>query len=105
MEIPACIVPMPFLSFWGRRPTSVLCFFLTGISSIAIAITPAEYETLRILFTMSGKFFVAAVFNVIYLIASEVYPTVARTTGQAGATIMGRFGSIAAPYVADLLVH
>lgn len=35
---------------------------------------------------------------------SLVYPTLIRSTGQSAGTIMGRFGSIAAPYVADLLV-
>ncbi|OXA43588.1 solute carrier family 22 member 6-B [Folsomia candida] len=103
MEIPACIVPVPFLSMWGRRPTTAICYFLTGAFAIAIAVTPPEYEMLRIVFTMGGKFFIAAAFNVIYLVIGEVYPTLIRSTGQSAGTIMGRFGSIAAPYVADLL--
>lgn len=40
MEIPACIVPVPFLSMWGRRPTTAICYFLTGAFAIAIAVTP-----------------------------------------------------------------
>jgi len=59
----------------------------------------------RTVLSMIGKLFVASAFSVLYLVVSEVYPTVARTTGQGASTLMGRFGSIAAPYVADLLVY
>ncbi len=63
-----------------------------------------EYEMLRVMFTMGGKFFIASAFTVIYLVIGEIYPTAMRSTGQSSGTIMGRFGSIAAPYAADLLV-
>jgi MFS family permease len=104
MEIPGCLMSMPFLSLWGRRPTAFLCFLFTGLSALAITAIPAQYETFRTVLIMSGKFFIAAAFNAIYLVATEVYPTESRTTGRCAASIMGRFGSIAAPYVADLLV-
>lgn len=60
---------------------------------------------MRVIFTMGGKFFVAAAFQICYLVMGEVYPTLIRSTGQSTGTIMGRFGSITAPYVADLLVQ
>ncbi|ODM90292.1 Organic cation transporter-like protein [Orchesella cincta] len=39
MEIPASVLPIPFLSKWGRRPTTVACYFLTGMAALSIAIT------------------------------------------------------------------
>jgi MFS family permease len=104
MEIPGSLMSMPFLSLWGRRPTAFLCFLFTGLSALAITAIPAQYETFRTVFITSGKFFIAAVFNAVALVATEVYPTESRTTGQSAANIMGRFGGIAAPYVADMLV-
>lgn len=104
MEIPAGLWPIPFLSRWGRRPTTVCCYLFTGIAAFAIVATPATWEATRTAFFMIGKLFVSSAFTVIYVVVSEVYPTVARTTGQGAGTMMGRFGSISAPFVADLLV-
>lgn len=104
MEIPASVLPIPFLSRWGRRPTTVACYLFTGLSSLLIAITPMHSEGSRMVLSLIGKLFVASAFTVLYLVASEVYPTVVRTTGQGAGTLMGRFGSIVAPFVADLLV-
>ncbi|CAL8128173.1 unnamed protein product [Orchesella dallaii] len=103
MEIPASVLPIPFLSKWGRRPTTVACYCITGLAALSIAITPSEHETARTVLSMIGKLFVASAFTVLYLVVSEVYPTVARSTGQGAGTLMGRVGSIAAPFVADLL--
>lgn len=104
MEVPASVLPIPFLTSWGRRPSTVVFYILTGLAALAIAATPASYEGVRTLLSMTGKLFVASAFTVLYLVVSEVYPTVVRSTGQAAGTLTGRFGSIGAPYVADMLV-
>lgn len=104
MEIPASVLPIPFLSRWGRRPTTVVCYLLTGIAALSIAVTPSNYDGARTVLSMIGKLFVASAFTVLYFVVSEAYPTVVRSTGQGAGTLMGRVGSISAPYVADMLV-
>jgi fucose permease len=59
----------------------------------------AEYKIFRVIFTMAGKLFISGCFAVIYLLGTELYPTATRTTGLGSAVLMGRFGSILAPYV------
>ncbi|CAG7823398.1 unnamed protein product [Allacma fusca] len=103
MEVPAYSLTEPFVSKWGRRPTLILLFALTGAVFLAFVATPVAHQHIRILFAMSGKLFVSSAFAVIYLLGAELYPTSARITGLGAAVLMGRFGSIIAPYAVDML--
>lgn len=125
MELPAYTIVIPCLTFMGRKPTVVGTYLLTALCSFVVAYTPlglfqgyrtstlihfnlchfiAEYETLRVAVSMSGKFFITTCFAVLYLLGAELFPTATRTTGLASAIIMGRLGSIGAPFVVDLVV-
>jgi hypothetical protein len=53
---------------------------------------------------MSGKLFITTCFAVLYLLGAELFPTATRTTGLASAVIMGRLGSILAPFIVDMVV-
>nr|KAG5711191.1 hypothetical protein BaRGS_004835 [Batillaria attramentaria] len=45
---------------------------------------------------------VSASFSIIYLMTTELYPTVIRSLGVGGSATVGRVGSVVSPYIADL---
>ncbi len=59
---------------------------------------------LRISLALCGKLFIACAFAIIYLLGAELYPTTMRTTGLGAAVMVGRFGSMTAPYFVDIKV-
>ncbi len=52
-----------------------------------------------------GKFFVTSAFDITYVYAAELYPTVLRSTGMGMSSVMARVGSILAPVVGRELVQ
>ena len=66
---------------------------------------PENGETMELcstIFAIVGKFGVSGTFGVIYVHASELYPTPVRSIGVGIASAMGRVGGILAPLVASL---
>ena len=64
-----------------------------------------ETDTMELcstIFAIVGKFGVSGTFGVIYVHASELYPTPVRSIGVGIASAMGRVGGILAPLVASL---
>ena len=59
-------------------------------------------ELCSTIFAIVGKFGVSGTFGVIYVHASELYPTPVRSIGVGIASAMGRVGGILAPLVASL---
>lgn len=51
-----------------------------------------------------GKLLIGAAYALIYLYATEVFPTLWRAYGLGTASMVGRTGSILAPFVVDLMV-
>jgi len=51
-----------------------------------------------------GKLLIGGAYSLVYLYATELMPTLLRTYGLGTASMVGRIGSILAPYVVDLLV-
>ena len=63
---------------------------------------PFESETFAILatvFSIIGKFGIAGTFNIVFIHASELYPTPVRSIGVGIANAAGRFGGTLAPIV------
>jgi MFS family permease len=57
-----------------------------------------------VVLALFGKLVIGGAYSLVYLYATEVMPTLLRTYGLGTASMVGRLGSIAAPYVVDLLV-
>ena len=58
---------------------------------------------LRITFAMIGKFCVTSSFGIIYVYSAEIYPTVVRNVGVGSSSMVGRIGSILAPFVKEMV--
>lgn len=53
---------------------------------------------------MVGRLCIGAVYSVIILHTSELFPTVNRNTAVGTSSTMSHVGSLSAPYIVDLLV-
>ena len=62
-----------------------------------------EANTYYVALNITGKFGMTMGFCIIYIWSAEVYPTSLRTTLMGMSSMMGRVGSIIAPFIADLV--
>ena len=54
---------------------------------------------------LTGKLLIGAAYALVYLYATEVMPTLLRSYGVGTASMVGRVGSVSAPYIVDLVVR
>ena len=58
---------------------------------------------LILVLTTSGKFAVTTLFNMMFIYASEVYPTSVRAMGLSASCFFARIGSVLAPFAVELV--
>lgn len=103
IEIPAALLAQQLLNRMKRRTLLGGLFILTGISIISTAFIPNTYSwTVQFCF-MAGKFAVSMVFAIIYLYTVEQTPTNIRNTILNTCSMIGRIGSMVAPFVVILV--
>ena len=73
----------------------------THMSSLRLHLS-GSYIGLLVL-TSVGKFAVSGSFNIVYLLAAEMFPTVLRTMGLGMSSMWARVGATIAPFVAILV--
>ncbi len=83
----------------GRRNPYLANFTITACSLIAIGFVPPGLNWLTIVLVLAAKFSISFNYNTIYIITSESYPTVIRSTAVATCAIAGRVASTMSPYV------
>lgn len=101
MELPGSTLTIPMVQRMGRKPSSILCFLATAGALLALGVTTLGW--LGMVFTMVGKMAITAAYQIIYLYASEVFPTEVRQRGMGTATMVAKVGSMAAPFLVDTL--
>ena len=92
----------PMANCLGRKKLLILSFFITGVvcmlyeplSSLHIALT---YVCLAL-----GTFGATSAFNLVYIITTEVFPTVYRGTVFGFSNMMARAGGILAPLIDEV---
>lgn len=52
---------------------------------------------------MIGKFCATAAFSTVYVVTSEIFPTVIRNAAMGGGSMCARVGGMVAPYIAGLV--
>ena len=78
------------------------CWLTAAFNEFAKTDDPDESEVFAILasvFSVIGKFGIAGTFNIVFIHASELYPTPVRSIGVGIANAAGRFGGTLAPIV------
>ncbi|XP_047482516.1 organic cation transporter protein-like [Penaeus chinensis] len=101
MELPGSTLTIPMVQKMGRKLSSILCFLVTAGALLALGVTTLGW--LGMVFTMVGKMAITAAYQIIYLYASEVFPTEVRQRGMGTATMVAKVGSVAAPFLVENL--
>ncbi|CAH1781929.1 unnamed protein product [Owenia fusiformis] len=99
VEIPGVAVVHLTIDRFGRKP--VLCGFMLfgGLACICTSFIPTNLSWLATLLAMIGKFAITGSYAVIYLVATEVFPTCVRNVGCGMASMSARIGGILAPQI------
>nr|XP_053656596.1 organic cation transporter protein-like [Cherax quadricarinatus] len=99
------VIPaIPLIIRVGRKTLAILSFLLTGVALLALSAIPSDIEWLIVTVAMIGKLSINFAFNVIMLLASELFPTEVRIRGLGTSFMVSRLGAIVAPVVTDYLV-
>ncbi|GAB0091497.1 organic cation transporter protein [Sergentomyia squamirostris] len=103
VDIPAYIIPIFILKYSGRRMSSFGLYLMAGLSLLAVLAVPKEQSSLIVAFAMFGRFGISAVYAVLTLHTAELFPTEIRNSALGTSSTMAHVGSMAAPYIVDLL--
>jgi len=68
-------------------------------------LTRVDCVRTTVVFAMFGKAFISFAYSVVYVYASEIFPTEIRNVGVGTAAMCGRISSMAASYVGGPLVR
>lgn len=103
VEIPGNIACAILLNrpWAGRRRTLITFLMLVGVSCFSIVFLhdPSVKTTTRTVLALTGKCGISAAFCLIYIYASELFPTVVRNVGMGSSSMSARVGGILSPYV------
>ncbi|XP_045467966.1 solute carrier family 22 member 1-like isoform X2 [Harmonia axyridis] len=98
-EIPAYCSAVFIADRIGRRYSMALSYGLTAVSCFAFIFVSKDIVWLRIIIYCMGKFGATSAFILIYVVASEIFPTSLRHTMMGVCSMVGRFGSVASPQI------
>ncbi|XP_023220841.1 solute carrier family 22 member 5-like isoform X1 [Centruroides sculpturatus] len=90
---------------YGRRPTAVSSLLVAALSYMSIAAVPKDTFAVRTTSLVIGRLALTAGYNVNYLYAAEVYPTVVRTQALAIRQALGSAGNFLSPVVVMLAMY
>ncbi|XP_022108730.1 organic cation transporter protein-like isoform X2 [Acanthaster planci] len=105
VEIPAYIVSTAVVTWFGRRIPLCVFHVAGGIACIVTAFIPQTTESgvdlsaLIISTAMLGKFGIAGSYAIVFLYATELFPTVTRNLGVGMSSFSSRVGGILAPII------
>ena len=85
-----------------------LCYFelsslLKWKLKLLLNVFSGDTSTIVVVLAMVGKFAITCSYSMIYVYATEVFPTVVRTLGLGMCSFMSRIGGIIAPYAAEMV--
>ena len=102
VELPSSFLSAIGFKFIGRKRIYALFMLIITLSTIAVILTKEE-SALRITFVLIGQFAVSSSWRVLGIHAQEVFPTVVRHIGIGSQSVVGRIGSVSAPFMKDLV--
>jgi hypothetical protein len=101
VELPSNLITALGLRYIGRRKLYSGFMFLITVSTLAVI--PSKTTAFKVTFALLGKFADNSAWAVLYLHGPEIFPTVIRHIGIGSSSVVGRFGSIAAPFMRNLV--
>ncbi|XP_033996157.1 solute carrier family 22 member 6-like [Trematomus bernacchii] len=99
VDIPAKVVMVVSMSYFGRRTSQCGALIIAGITVLINLLIPYDKQTARTCMAVLGKGCLAASFNCCYLYSGELFPTIIRQNGMGWVSMMARVGAMVAPMV------
>ena len=98
LELPACLLSIPAIDHVGRRWSSVLSLFLSGVAMLVCAFS-IDSTAAVVVISMMGRFFVTISSNTVLQYRSEIMPTELRAQGVALSKCLSQFAKMFSSYV------
>lgn len=102
-EVPAYLIPTPILMFAGRKQACAVMYSLTALLLLSILAISAKETLTIIIVALTARFILSAAYSIVILYTSELFPTITRNSAVGSSSAMSHIGSVASPYVVDLL--
>lgn len=105
MEAVACVkLPATWYLYlkFGRRASHAVTLFLVGFTFLLVLFLYKDHETSTTALSIIGYLLIDCAWISVYLITSELFPTVLRNTAQGTGSTAARVGGILAPYIATM---
>ena len=102
VELLAYILTIFMMDIFGRRPILTICQIVSGCCCICAGFVPQDFFWLRLFFSSIGKMGASAVFSVIFVYTSELFPTCVRNSAMGLCSTVARIGAMLAPSIAGL---
>lgn len=98
VEIPIILISLPLMNRFSRRSLMFWTLLIAAISIAATSIVPEEHSTINMILSLFGKSGISTAFQVLYIFTAEQWPTNLRTTILNSCSMIGRIGSMIAPF-------
>ncbi|KAH9494641.1 hypothetical protein Btru_020360 [Bulinus truncatus] len=105
VDIPADLVSIVLLNYFGRRKPLVITMVLAGIGCILSECLPNNTDTVRLIIVFISKFCISGSLGITSVMSVELFPTVIRSAGIGVASVSAGVGSIVAPIFLDFQTY
>nr|XP_020664711.1 solute carrier family 22 member 3 isoform X1 [Pogona vitticeps] len=99
MELPAAFLILLTIDRIGRRPLFISSAIVAGIACLITAFLPKDVPWLITSVAILARLGITITFELVYLVNSELYPTVLRNFGVSLCSGLCDIGGIAAPFL------
>lgn len=105
IEIPSVLLALPLVNRTKRRKLLFLTLLVAAISIAATSFIPEEHSVIVVVFSLIGKGSITFSFTLLYVFTAEQWPTNLRTTIMNSCSMIGRIGSMIAPFTVILVSY
>ncbi|XP_013419747.1 organic cation transporter protein-like, partial [Lingula anatina] len=98
-EIPGQFLVLFVLDRIGRRKILFIFMAIGGLACVFAVLIPNDMQWLTVTLALLGKMEISTTFAVIYMVTSEIYPTVIRHVSLSFHSSIGRLGGLLAPQI------
>ena len=102
VELLAYILTVFLMDVFGRRPVLTICQIVSGCCCMCAGFVPQDFFWIRLILSSIGKMGASAVFSVIFIYTSELFPTCVRNSAMGLCSTVARIGAMLAPSIAGL---
>ncbi|GAB6030972.1 hypothetical protein CHUAL_007795 [Chamberlinius hualienensis] len=102
-EIPSYVIGCVIVRYLSRRLFIILSFLFGGLFCLMILAVPEDNQAAVTGLAISGKFFINIAYAILYLYATEIFPTGNRNVALGTSSMCADIGSTSAPFLVQLM--